>query len=208
MRNIDFIPAWYRDRQAEVRGARWRTTGLCIALFLTAVWTVDGVRRAHAAELTRAQLQATSDAQGALLAALAALDKERTEQARCARILEAIGGDVPAHEVLAEVSHVVPDSLTLQTVRLHREPHWKIEQARASAADGNAPAGARGESRDDAVLELVGWADAGGDVSALVGALDGGPLCADVTLRYQRPVEVAGRSMLEFQVQCTMPRFE
>jgi Tfp pilus assembly protein PilN len=202
MRTIDFIPAWYRDRQAERRGARWRTAGLFAALALAAAWTIDGAARTHAAESAQADLKASADAQSALLARLAQLEAERSEQARRALILDAVSGEIPMHELLAEVSHLLPESLTLQTLRVHRSPHWATQ-----APPGAAPAAASIPAVP-AMLELTGWAKSGADVSAFVGRLDSGPLCSDVTLRYELPTVIAGVSMQEFQVQCTMPQFE
>jgi Tfp pilus assembly protein PilN len=206
VRTIDFTPAWYRARLEERRGSEGRSAALLIALVLVLTWTFDALQRTHAAERAQDRLQAALASPGAIVARLQALEAEEANQRKARRILKEIRGNVPLHEVLAELSHLQPEAVSLQMIRLTRRPNW-TDRLSADAAAGAVLAN-RPEAAERDLLELTGFAATGGEVAAFVRALDASNLCSAVSLRYERPREIADQAVREFQVFCTMPPFE
>ena len=205
MREVDFTPDWYIQRVRERRGSRGRITGMLVIGGLVAIWYVHSVSLASAAGQEVARLRKCLVVQQSLAGQLDRYDRELADATAKERVVNNLGGGIMASQVIAEVTRLMPATMTLQSVRLHRSARLSPgelteEQAVVLARDMSVP--------EVTTLEIAGWAASGINVGEFVSALGESPLFANVKMRYQRAEVHFGREVVAFEIVAMMPQFE
>jgi Tfp pilus assembly protein PilN len=202
MINVDFTPTWYIESLAERKGARFRVIGFIAVAALVVAWSYDTASRTRAATDDLRQLQTSYDAQTHLIEQADAFQQEAAVHAEQARLLNELKGGVIAGDILTELTHLMPDDLTLRGISYMRAPRFV-------QSDGTeTPTEPAGKTQEMSSLELKGWAASGMEIGRFVRRLSDSPLFEDVTLRFERPEVLGPLRVVEFLVVCRMPEFE
>ena len=202
MKTLDFTPQWYRESKSEHTKSRMRSAGMCVAAVLAVVWWVNSVAITRAAQQKLSVLAQSSDAQMAMTQRLNELDLELVELRSRAELLSDAGGGIRAGQILTELTHLMPEQMTLQKVRYQRAPRIKpadVEDT-GSIAELDIPTVSS--------LELTGWAASGTDTGVLVSRLARSEFFENATLLHETAVTMSGIRMVEFQIRCTVPEFQ
>ncbi len=205
MKAIDFRPAWYVSSLAERRSARLRTLGITVICILLLGSAFEWTGRTSAASSAVESLQVSLDAQAAVDARIQTLEEQEAALKRQADLLAEADGGVKVNHVLAELSHLMPRTLSLRTLALRRTLRIQRAEAKDKREEKQAdPQATKGVNQ----LDMVGWASSGAEIATFVRRLADSELFDNVTLRFQRPETYLDQPIVEFQVLCTMPEFE
>lgn len=208
MKEIDFTPQWYQDSLRERGGAGLRVAGLAIIAVGVLFWYVQSSRDANGAQAQLRNLQQAALAQQVLLERMDGEHRQLAAAKLRQAILEDVGGGVTAAELVAEISRLMPATLSFREVVLRKVPRFELSPVQTPA-----PGTLRGTEMETApdpvsTLEISGWAASGTNIGSFVSRLSTSPLMSSVHLRYQRPEIVMGRQVVGFMVSCQMPEFQ
>ena len=205
MKEIDFIPDWYRANRRRRRDLAVRAT--CLAVLAVAMIAASAGRYAQtaAAREDLAQLQASFESQEDVIHGLSVLELRLAELGASRQLVSDVAGGAPMHGVLAELSHLMPDATTLTELRVAQGR--RIADARPAAHEDPDSAAPAPDDRDG-TLEITGWAVSDINVGSLMSNMARSPLLHDVRLRYSKPAVVNGRQAREFRLTCRLPQFE
>ncbi len=202
MRNLDFTPEWYIRQVAERASGRVQISGLAVIVLLLLAWVYDATHRARAATAEHARLQTVYDVQDPVVQRMQALEAEQAEHDADAELVRMLRGGVPAAELIAELSHLMPPTMSLRLLMYDGVTRVPPTPA-AEGQEQPDPA-----TRETAVLALVGMAAAGRDVGNFITELTASPLFSSVTLEYERSETFNERRVVAFRIVCRMPEFE
>ncbi|NOX57512.1 MAG: PilN domain-containing protein [Planctomycetes bacterium] len=203
MRVIDFTPQWYLETLAERRGSRFRLTGLLIALAMMIVCSVQATSFSNAAIADLNLLQESFHAQSGLVGRLDQLDKKHAAGAHRLNMLDDVGGGITTADVVRELSHLMPESLTIRKIEFNKALRIEVDlRELAGAFEKLEP------PPEVTTFAIAGVSKKGSDIGNLVSQMSRSPVFFDVQLRYERASDVFGSKIVEFVIDCKMPSFE
>lgn len=205
MRDVDFTPDWYLESLQERQGSRLRVVGMVAIGVLIVVWYVHSVNLIRSARAEAAQLTQSLVVQQTLAAQLDQFDREHAEAKKKQQMVDNLGGGLATGQVIAEITRMMPATMSLQSVRLRKSARLssdEIDEDRATVLmqELSIP--------KVTSLEVSGWAANGINVGGFVSALGESPMISDVTMRFQRTETHLGREVTAFEVVALMPQFE
>jgi len=211
MQNVDFLPERVHQERARRRNL-FRQMGLLAAAVLACgvVWYAwQGRIRKAQAELVlitdrvqdmEQQLQVRQD-----------LQRQLGELMLKKRVDEHLGSRVNALDVIAELEHLLPESMVLDELELETiDVRVPIEPAAPQNGSPSVAAPPGNSKKYETVrrvrLLLTGVAPTDVDVANFIGQLSASPFFEDVTMSYAKNVEFRGRPAREFQSSCFVAR--
>ncbi len=136
MKELDFLPGWYREdkcRQVHVR----RQYVVLVAVFLgMMIFNLTEIHRAGKAAAKAAGLESQRAGAEAVVHEFDLLAKELNELKTRAKLVEEMDSRVDIAAIVAEMSHVIGDSVVLRKLEILAEPFGRPEekeQAKGSA---------------------------------------------------------------------------
>ena len=151
MKEIDFVPDWYRASQRRRSDLAVRITCLCVLAGAMVVWSVRNLAVVRAAETDLAVVRQSYRLQNEPLRQLVTLRSRLSELRDHRALLQTVRGGARASEVLAEVTRLMPEAMVLTSFSLSRERRLPPADAPAGEASpspaGSAMPCASGSSR-------------------------------------------------------------
>lgn len=216
MKELDFLPDWYRaDRQQKRRRHRHCVLfGLVAALMAT--WSfivgqsVSGLSaETQAIETTLEKGRQTVQTALAMEQEVAALDRQ-------ARILEALTPRTTLSAILSELSQCVEEQIVFSRVTLTQEPVDDGTGKTATSPGGLVRLGAArtaaASSLPDAPqrtrVTLIGIAAGGAEVAQLINRLEISDYFDHVSPVFSRAKKVGPKEVTEFEITCTVADYQ
>jgi hypothetical protein len=211
MKEIDFIPEWYKaDRKRKRRYVR-QSTLMAVMIVIMMGWgfVLDGYLarvsaqvQAIEAAVTKGQIriEQTMDLQNEI-----ELMKQKTA------LLDKVTPRTKMAAILAEVSYLTQDKIVLSRLALENEP---IEQARKKQPQDVSAVvqiGSRQETREDpvvpecpsrVVVSLTGIAAKPSDAAMLIARLEESRYFDGVALVFSKPKSFKDKDVTEFKIRC------
>ena len=203
MKELDFTPEWYVKALADREGTGLRLGGFIILGVLLIVAGLESGRQTRAATQKLQEVQGAYDVQSPMLKRLEELKNEQAHWMNNAKVLADVSGGFVVADIFTELSHLMPRSLTLREVYLHKSPRVIFAGKAADEKDDELT-----EEAEATVFEVAGWAASGSEIGTFVRRMSESPLFYDVSLRYERPETIYGKSVVEFRVVSRMAQFE
>lgn len=200
MKEIDFVPQWYRSSQRRRNDLAVRVACLCMLVAAMVAWSIRNLAVVQMAEADTAALQESYRSQRALLDQHAALQHRLQQLEERRALLQALRGGVRVEQVLAELSHLMPEAMALTNVTLRQHDRLEFKHSQGSAP------GDRGSSQG--LMEVDGLAASHLHVGSFLAALEQSPCFRELEMKYSKPVVREGRQARDFRVLMRMPRFE
>jgi len=205
MNSIDFLPEHIRAQRVRRRRL---IRGVNLLVLCAVGLAALGYTRHESIQQARAEVDALagrSATMRAQLAQRAELERQLGEMHVIERIDAQLGTRVNALDVLAELSKLMPDSISLTTMNLETiDVRVPLDSAYAQA--GARPVEAGRQTRTRTVkrvrLVIVGMAPTDVDVANFIGQLSASPLFEEVTMGYARNKTFRRREAREFQASC------
>ena len=213
MKEIDFIPQWYRDRQKQRVGYHTQYVviiGIFAAIVLWSFATCYSVSKAKA-QINRIQasLAENADLADECKQFTTGLNRLRDKD----QILDKLDHKTSIANVIAELSFLVPDNVILSKIDIGLEPftegvvsanksHVRLLRRSADAA-GAMPAQ---DCRFKVVL--AGIAAGVEDVAGLISRLEDSSYFCQVVPGFSRAAKVKGFMVTEFEISCYLANYE
>jgi Tfp pilus assembly protein PilN len=194
MRELDFLPDWYRKlhrRKRFVMLQMWLSIAIICALGLRIFLAGRNVR---ADEESLATLQAQLDQTNGQLQKLHESQVLRQQLSQQAEIVAKLGPHVPTARLLNALDEVMPRQMGLLDLSVDTQMSQKAATGIA-AASGNVPTIDRRVS-----IRLHGVAPSGEDVGDFLARLASVPYFENINPSYSRDRNEGGHTMREFEV--------
>ncbi len=209
MREIDFIPDWYRagrQRRLNYRRQYMMLGGLCAVMLVGCLTLGVSISKGQSF------LERTRDAKSTYETIRQRFEKTQQQVQDLVRkkdMLDVLDPQVRLAAVMAEITHLTPSDVILETLTIKAETI-----APASAPAGMVLLGATSPSRDTLAesrerfrVQLTGLARDAGQVSRLVANLTDSAYFRQISPGLIRNKIVEGRDCIEFEVACYLANY-
>jgi len=214
MKEIDFLPEWYKQRQLLRRQHRDYYIGLGLILFIMLTWSVFANGRVAQVKARNTKLKDTNVSQSNFgieySKAQAAYSQIKTK----ADDLKLIETKIRVSNLLAELSYIIDGRVVLSRMDIQAEPFEKgsanstnsgaLRVAGAYSAQGNTNEGQMVRSR----LTLAGIAANAAEVAQLISKLEASDYFIQIIPGFSRNVTVNGYQGSEFEISCYLANYE
>lgn len=179
MKELDFLPEWYKDAKRRQLHVRRQYIALAAIFLVMITFNVTAIHRAGTVVAEAARLENQRAGAEAIVGEFDRLTGRLNELRTRARLVEQMDPKVDVAAILAEMSHTIGDSIVLRKVEILAEPFGRTEEKNAAKGSVVRLAGKAGTSDKEAALGrvkfrivLTGVAAHPADVADLVCKLD------------------------------------
>jgi len=205
MKEVDFRPDSYRVGRSRRRNMVIRVTLLSILAAELVLGSLGSFTQKAAARQEMIEVMDGLESQADVFQEIDGLLSELNGLRQKRELLMDVAGGAPMHRVLAALSHLMPETVVLNGVKVVQKR--RIGDTSTVAAEGSKrPASA--EKDGVGRLEIAGWAASDVDVGAFMSNMAESALLRNVKLSYSKPVIVKGRAARGFELICEFPQFE
>jgi hypothetical protein len=180
VKELDFLPEWYKDNRRRHVHVRRQYAALAAVFFVMMVFNVTATHRAGKAAANVSGLENQRVCAEAVVHEFDVLTKKLNELKTRANLVEQMDSRVEMAALLAELSHLVGDSIVLRKVEILAEPFGRTDEKEQTKSSAVRLAGKTTNSEKEAPLgpvkfriALTGVAAYPADVADLVCKLDG-----------------------------------
>jgi hypothetical protein len=178
MKEIDFLPDWYKDGRRRRCQVRRQYVALAIIFMAMVSYNVTSTHRITRASAEVARCEEQRIQAESVLHQFTGVTKQLNEVRVKADLIERIDSRIDMAAVLAEMSHIIGETTILKRIEFVAEPFGE-DKSRKSSTAGVRAADSAGPSADGVPLgdarfriQLTGLAVSPADVAALVRRLD------------------------------------
>jgi len=179
VKELDFLPEWYKDDRRRQMHVRRQYVALAVIFLLMMLFNGTAIHRAGRAAAEGARLENQRVGAEAVVREFDALTKQLNDLRGRAGLIDQIDSRIEVATVLAELSHVIGDSVVLRKVEIQAEPFSRPQDQRQAKGSvvrlSDRPANADKEmplGRVKFRIVLAGVAVHPADVANLVCQLD------------------------------------
>ncbi|NLH16083.1 MAG: hypothetical protein GX455_05860 [Phycisphaerae bacterium] len=212
MKDIDFIPDWYRTgRQRKVSYRRQYTMILCLFGILAAWSFISGLSVSRGrAEVSRREQ--TFQADESINARFEGLKKELTALMDVKKIVDRVDPRADFAASLAELSHVAGQRIILRSLEVESEKYipdkQKDQPTMITLGSGNSESKSVLPEMDLRYrFKLTGIAADAADVAALISALEKSPFFCQILPGFSKTIQVKEYPVTEFEVSCYLKNY-
>jgi Tfp pilus assembly protein PilN len=201
MRELEFLPSWYRELHRSRRRVVMQAWGLLLAVMVMGLWMLLAQK---SIERKAATLDAVTKQLAETRTALRHLDEQtvlRQQLQQQHEVLKKLGVHVEAARVLTALDRVMPREMSLIKVQIETK-----EINRAAPGGSGAKAAGKSPPVTDRRLavELTAVAPTNVDVANFLAELANVPFFDDVAPQAIEPMIASGHEMRKFDVSFTM----
>lgn len=209
MKEIDFIPEWYRADRVRKRRYVRQYTIIAVIFTVIIIWSfIVGAQVSHAsAEVEDIQAALAKSRSKVYLAQQ--LQGEIAQMEQKTALLDAITSRTKVTAILGELSYLVQENIVLNKLSLTSEPieELKKESSVSGAVVQIAPSK---QQQNPTVVDapsrlkvtLAGIAARPSDAAGLIAGLEQDEYFQQVTLVFSRPKKLADMDVTEFEIRC------
>jgi len=217
MKEIDFIPQWYKAGRERRRRCVQRYVLMVAMVILTTGWMfmINGrLSRASAEveDIQRAFEQAQIRGQRAIQ-----LKDKIAEMKQCTTLLDTIESRTRTTAILGELSHLIGENVILKKLSLQKELIDAPEPKNNAASGAVVKVGVTRQDDRDAVVParpsqckvvLSGVAAKPADAAMLIARLEKSPYFNQVVPVYSKQGKVRNKNVTEFEIRCYVADYQ
>lgn len=199
MKELDFLPEWYKDDKRRQLHVRRQYVALAAVFLGMMIFNVTEIHRAGKAAAKAASLENQRAGAEAVVHEFDELTKQLNEVKTRAKLVEQMDSRVEVAALLAEMSHLIGDSVVLRKLEVLAEPFRRPEEKGQAKGSAVRLAGRAGGSEKDLPLGrvklrivLTGVAAHPADVPDLVCRLEASPYFQRVQPSFYGTTRVPG----------------
>lgn len=199
MKDIDFLPEWYKNGIRREVSYRTQYMALGGIFLVMAVWSLTASRSISQARAEFADMAAMHTQAESVSGDLAVLEDQFRSLQRRLESMEEIDSRINVADVLAEMSFLIDDEIVLSKVELVSEKFPGKQEDKPSTRSGSVVRAIRVRNRQEQQLPLgnvrfkvviAGVAANTGDVADLIRKLEESPYFFQVVPSFSRSVEL------------------
>ena len=215
MKEIDFIPEWYREGRKRKRCCIRRYTLMAVMFALMMMW--GAVINGHIAQVSAEVEEIQTSFQKTRMQGERAiqLKNQITEMRERTMLLDKIESRTKMTAILGELSHLINENVMLSKLSLQNEviPNPDREGAAAAVVYTG---GFQRSSQDDVLplssfhckVVLTGIAASPADAAMLISRLEKADYFNQVSLVFSRPREFEDKDVTEFEIRCYVADYQ
>lgn len=191
MKEFDFLPEWYKDSRRRYSHVRRQYVALAVVFLVMMIFNATAIHRVDQAAAQVAGLENQRACAEAVVREFGVLTKRLNELKGRANLVEQMDSRMDIAATLAELSHVVGDSIVLRKMEVQAEPFAQTEEKEQAKGSVVRLGGRSTDSGKEALLGpikfrivLTGVAARPADVPDLVCKLDASAYFQRVHLSY------------------------
>ncbi len=221
MKEIDFLPEWYKSGRQRQIGYRAQVIGMGGVLLIMIVWnfvTTNSISKARAEIQRRRVVQAEAEA---VSMEFERLKSEVAGLKKKVKFMEEMDSKIDVASVLAEMSYLIDDNIVISKVEFDAEKFADGKRRKNSGPTNTAAravgrdVAAKGESSfDDVRFRVVinGVATKAGDIAELICKLEESPYFCQVYPSFSRNRKMTvgtGKNfqVSEFEISCYLANY-
>ena len=219
MKEIDFLPEWYKSGRQRQIGYRAQVLGMGGVLLIMIVWnfiTTHSISKAGAEVQQRKAMQAEAEA---VSREFAGIKSEVAGLKNKVKFMEKMDSKIDIAGVLAEMSYLIDDNIVLGKVEFDAEKFVGAQRQKASGRTNTAVRAAGrnvsgGLSLGDVRFKVVisGVATNAGDIAVLIRKLEKSPYFCQVLPSFSRNMKMkvgTGKNfqVSEFEISCYLANY-
>ncbi len=202
MKEIDFLPEWYRNGQRRQVSYRTQCIALSGVFVVMMVWSLIARHSVSRAEARLAEMAACHGQAENVSVELTGLENEFRQLRQRVESMEQIDSRIDVASILAELSYLIDERVVLSKVELIAEKlvHRQKTELGPSANTVVRPVGTAGGNRKELPLGnvrfkvmIAGLAADASDVGVLMCKLEDSPYFGQVVLVFSRDMETPAR---------------
>jgi hypothetical protein len=202
MKEIDFLPQWYRNGQRRQVSYRTQCIALSGVFVVMAVWSLAAKHSISQAEAELAEMAANQGQAKNVSVELGGLENELRQLRQRVDSMEETDSKIDVAGTLAELSYLIDERIVLSRVELTAEKFAHEQKAKLAPNAGTVvrPVGAAAANKKDMPLGevrfkvvIAGVAADASDVGVVMCKLEDSPYFAQVVLVFSRESEIAAR---------------
>jgi len=182
VKELDFLPEWYKDNQRRQSHVRRQYVALVVVFLVMITFNGTAIHRAGKAAAEAARLENQRVGAEAVVHEFDVLTKRLNELKIRSSLVDQMDSQVDMAAILAEMSHVIGDSIVLRKLEILAEPFGRAEEKGQTKSAVVRLAGRTTNSDKETSLGhvkfrivLTGLAAHPADVADLVCQLDASP---------------------------------
>lgn len=222
MKEIDFLPKWYKSNIQRQISYRTQYAALGVLFVAMLMWNFVAMHSVSRSVVKLAYAGTKSASVESAVQEFAEIKRETAQLQEKARIIEAIDSKINIVNVLAEISFLVDKQIVLNKVELIAEKFGKRWEEKPSSRSAVRTTGGNVGSKESLPLGDVrfkvlinGVATDAAGVAALICKLEDSPYFCQVTLLFTRNKEMrtaAGAGgerfqVSEFEISCNLENY-
>lgn len=122
MKELDFLPEWYKDRKRRQVHVRRQYVALVVIFLLMMIFNTTAIHRVGTAAAEAARLENQRVGAEAVVHEFDVLTQRLNELKIRTTLVERVDPRVDVAAILAEMSHVIGDSIVLRKLEIQSEP--------------------------------------------------------------------------------------
>ena len=202
MKEIDFLPQWYRNGQRRQVSYRTQCIALSGVFVVMMVWSLAAKHSISQAEAELAEIAANQGQAKSALSELGGLENELRQLRQRVDSMEETDSKIDVASTLAELSYLIDERVVLSRVELTAEKLVREQKAESAPNAGAVvrPVAAIAANKKDLPLGdvrfkvvIAGVAADASDVGVLMCKLEDSPYFAQVVLVFSRDTEITPR---------------
>ncbi len=212
MKEIDFIPQWYKDRQKKQVGYHTQYVVIIVIFAAIVLWSFGTCISVSKAKAQIKRIEASLAENAELADECNKLTTVLSRLRNKAQILDKLDHKTSIANVIAEISFLVPDNVILSKINIGLE---RFETPAPPANTSNVRLLRRGADAADAMppqdsrfkVVLAGIAAGVEDVAALISALESSSYFCQVVPGFSRSSKVKDVTVTEFEISCYLANY-
>ncbi|MCD4831223.1 MAG: hypothetical protein K8R02_05360 [Anaerohalosphaeraceae bacterium] len=211
MREIDFLPQWYKHECSQNRKHREYYIAIGLILVIMVAWSIFANGRVAVVKAKNQQLQQASTIQSQSSAEYSKAQANYALVKAKVNVLESIETKMKISNVLAELTHLLGSRVVLNKFEIKTEPFksdkkQQKQQLRVYGQNGNTNNNRNGKFRYSVIIS--GVAAGAAEVAQLISSLEDSDYFMQVIPGYSRNVTIAGCQGSEFEISCYLANYK
>ncbi|MDD5010868.1 MAG: hypothetical protein PHQ00_01965 [Phycisphaerae bacterium] len=207
MKEIDFLPDWYKQGRVQQKKHREFYVALGLILFIMTVWSIFANGRVVAARARNTSLQNARLIQTRFEEEYTAVEKERQELKAKDAFLKSIESRIAVSDVIAEITYLLGDKVVLKKLEIRTEPLEKpSRQGGAKAALKTASSPFARDERFKVVLG--GFAPDAAEVAEILNRLEQSDYFFRIVPGFSRNANVGEYPANEFEISLYIANYK
>jgi len=210
MKEIDFLPDWYRQGRMQERKHREFYIALGLIVFIMFVWSAFANGRVAIVKARNATLQNARLIQARSEEEYSTAEKEYQQLKVKSDVLKSVGSRIVVSNILAELTYLLDGRVVLKKIEIKAEPfEYKDNQTGIRTVSTAAPGqGSSFEKSERFKIVLAGFAADATEVAEIINRLEQSDYFFQIVPGYSRNVTIGEYQASEFEISCYLANFK
>jgi hypothetical protein len=199
MKEIDFLPEWYKQGRVQQKKHREFYVALGLIVFIMAVWSIFANGRVVAARARNTSLENARLIQARFEDEYSAAEKDYQGLQAKAAILKSVESRIIVSDVIAELTHLLGDKVVLKKLEIRTEPLEKFNKqtgVKTALETANSPF-----AKDERFkITIGGLAPDAAEVAETLNRLEQSDYFFQIVPGFSRNVKVGEYQASEFEI--------